>query len=66
MSNLAIKDLADPRPLDTVDMQAVSGGKGQDKDVFIFSSETLTILGQHDLARFRKLEEDVLNSGHHE
>ena len=65
MSTLVIRELTEANELDRPEMEKVIGGKGQ-KDEYIFSSETLSILGKTDLARVRALEEKEQERGHHE
>ena len=64
MSKLVIREMIETTDLDRSAMKEVVGG--EQKDVYIFSSETLSILGKDDAARVRKLEEEVLAGGHHE
>jgi hypothetical protein len=64
MSKLVIRELTETTDLDQSEMKEVIGG--EQKEVYIFSSETLSILGKTDAARVRELEEKVLAGGHHE
>jgi len=62
MSILVIKELTESKDLDRSEMKEVTGGLS-----YIFSAETLAILGKSEATvSARKAEEDALAMGHHD
>jgi len=62
MNKLVVKDLAEARRLDQSTMEGTVGGKDNSQH-YIFSAETLAILGKSDATvAARQAEEDALDN----